>query len=170
MSLEDWATRWNLPAQALHELQQVLAEDLRPPQVSAGSMSEAAVQQRALLEASHLGAILFRNNSGACMDDRGRMVRYGLANESKKLNTRMKSSDLIGVTPVIITQAMVGHRVGVFTAIETKPEGWTLRPSDKRGAAQAHFMNIVLVAGGIASFVNSDNQIKLIIDGWLSRQ
>lgn len=55
------------------------------------------------------------------------------------------SSDLIGYTPVVITQEMVGRCLAVFTAVECKRErGGGLSPE------QRNFLEKVLAAGGIA--------------------
>jgi ribosomal protein S19 len=36
----------------------------------------------------------------------------------------MKSVDYIGITTITITQQMVGQKIGVFTAVETKRDDW----------------------------------------------
>ncbi len=114
--------------------------------------SEAKVQQDAQLEASYGGGRLWRNNSGAYLDRRGVQVRYGLGNVSKKVNKRVKSSDLIGITPVRIVPAMVGKVVGVFTAVECKKQGWKFNPKNDDEVAQEHFHDIVRGLGGLAKF------------------
>jgi hypothetical protein len=125
--------------------------------------SESVNQQQARLTMARLGAQVWRNNSGACVDDTGRLIRYGLGNDSAQLNAVFKSSDLIGVTPVVITPDMVGQTLGVFTALEIKPSGWHLTPGDKRGGAQANFHRIVREAGGYAGFVTDPADILGII-------
>ncbi len=117
-------------------------------------MSEQAVQSSIRLAAANAGLLLWRNQSGACYDDTGRLIRYGLANDSAQLNKRIKSSDLIGITPTLVTQQMVGRTVGVFTAVEVKHEGWT-KPTNDREHAQAEFIRIVVEKGGIAGFAAS---------------
>lgn len=106
---------------------------------------------------------IWRNNSGAYLDEHGQMIRYGLANESKQENALIKSSDLIGITPTLITEQMVGYYLGVFTAYEVKPEGWKQQPSDKRALAQAKFHDIVREACGYAGFVTDPRDIYGII-------
>jgi len=127
-------------------------------------MKESPVQQRIRLAAAYRGIELWRNNSGALQDPRtGRLVRFGLANESAALNARIKSSDLIGITPVTIKPDMVGKTLGVFTAIECKESGWHLTPSDERGHAQAAFHSIVRAAGGIAGFVTCEEDFIMLL-------
>lgn len=121
--------------------------------------SESVNQQQARLLMAQMGAQIWRNNSGAYQDETGRYIRYGLCNDSAALNKRIKSSDLIGATPVLIMPHHVGRTVGVFTALEVKPSGWKLRPSDERGCAQAAFHTIVKNVGGFAGFVTDPDDI-----------
>ena len=114
-------------------------------------MSEAAAQQRVRLEASQKGARLWRNNCGVLEDKTGRPVRYGLANDSPAVNKMIKSSDLIGITPHVVTPQDVGRTLGIFTAIEVKRHGWCFRGQD-RETAQLRFIILVLSMGGIGKF------------------
>jgi hypothetical protein len=126
-------------------------------------LSEHAVQQRVRLEAARNGIHLWRNNVGACLDQSGRMIRYGLANESAQMNAYIKSSDLIGVRPTLVTQEMVGMIVGIMVAAECKPEGWKQRAGDERAAAQAKFHEIVRAVGGIAGFTQSVDDFRKLV-------
>lgn len=117
-------------------------------------MSEASIQQRLRLWASKRGVRLWRNNVGVLKDERGVPVRYGLANESKAMNQNIKSSDLIGITPVTVTPDMVGKTLGVFTAYECKAEDWSYR-ANKREIAQLKWLELIQSLGGIAQFINS---------------
>jgi hypothetical protein len=94
---------------------------------------------------------------GACQDDRGRVIRYGLANESTRINSVIKSSDLIGITPRVIN----GQRVGVFTSIEVKHGDWKYTGTG-REVAQKRWLDFVNVNGGIGFFANSDQVINEI--------
>lgn len=97
------------------------------------------------------------------IDQTGRPVRFGLANESKKLNEVFKSSDLIGVLPTLITQDMVGQTIGVFVAVEVKKEGWKRNLKDKREAAQENFISFVNKKFGRAGFAFSvDSFLKIL--------
>lgn len=113
--------------------------------------SEATVMQQVRLEASGRGARLFRNNNGAAVDKDGRHIRYGLGNESKQINQVIKSSDLIGITPLVITPDMVGKTIGVFTAIEVKRSSWKYTGTDREKAQKA-FIDIIKNLGGFAQF------------------
>lgn len=122
--------------------------------------SESAIQQAIRHDAANHGMDMWRNNNGAFEAPGGRWVRYGLANDSAELNERVKSSDLIGIRPLLITPEWVGHVVGVFTAVETKATGW--RP-DKRSAAQGAFHDIVRKDGGFAGFAASVSEFRRIV-------
>lgn len=126
-------------------------------------MREAAVQQRVQLELARRGALVYRNNVGACVDETGRMIRYGLANDSAQMNKVLKSSDLIGVVPVLIGPQHVGRTLGVFAAVEVKHPGWHLTPGDSRAHAQAKFIELVRSVGGIGGFVNDPAQVEALI-------
>lgn len=106
---------------------------------------------------------IWRNNSGAFKDEEGRLIRFGLGNDSPALNKVVKSSDLIGITPVQVTPEMVGYWLGVFTAIEVKEPGWVQRPGDKRASAQAAFHDIVRAACGYAGFATHVDDMHRII-------
>lgn len=127
-------------------------------------MKESATASHIRLDAAQQNIDLWRNNNGAFKDEKtGRWIRYGLCNDSASLNKQIKSSDLIGITPVMITPEMVGTVVGVFTAVETKPSGWELKPGDDRGLAQKRFHDIVKRAGGFAGFASTVAQFRRII-------
>ena len=126
-------------------------------------MRESAAASHIRLEAARDNVTLWRNNVGVLLDINGRPVRYGLCNDSKRINEKIKSSDLIGITPVVVTQEMVGQVIGVFTAVETKAAGWVYRDSDARAVAQQNFINIVTHNGGFAGFANDVNSYKRII-------
>lgn len=152
MTVEGWAARWHVTGDCLAELIQTLAEAPPVSQPSDTDFSEEAVQNRIRL--SRVG-IFWRNNVGSFIDDRNVPVRYGLANESSKLNKVVKSSDLIGITPLLIGPQHVGQVAGIFTAVETKRGGWRFRPNDRRAVAQQRFLQVVAAAGGRAMFANS---------------
>jgi hypothetical protein len=120
--------------------------------------SEAAVQTDVRLELSRRGVRVWRNNVGVLQDKDGRYIRFGLANDSRKVNENFKSSDLIGITPVTITPDMVGQTIGVFTSYEIKHEGWKFTQSG-RHKAQAAWLMLVNSLGGIGRFITSVNDL-----------
>jgi len=116
-------------------------------------MNEKPLQDLIRMDISTRGGISFRNNIGVAVDTRGVPVRYGLANESKAMNKKLKSGDLIGITPLIITPDMVGKMVGIFTSYEIKRPGWIFSGKG-REEAQAAWINLVRQYGGIADFLS----------------
>lgn len=116
-------------------------------------VTETAVQAAVRLEYARRGYRLWRNNSGALLDKRGIPVRFGLGNDSSTLNAAIKSSDLIGWRPLVITPAMVGGTVAQFVSLECKTPGWRLTPGDQRGQAQKRWLDLVLADGGEAQFI-----------------
>jgi hypothetical protein len=137
-ALQAWQRRHGIGFAAMAELHALLRPSVVvPPDMANGGADHA----RLLLDES--GGSLWRNNSGALPDETGRIVRYGLWNDSKALNAVVKSSDYIGIAPG-----------GRFLAVEWKPRGWKLIPSDARGHAQKAFLDIVRKLGGIATFAS----------------
>lgn len=117
-------------------------------------MNEFTLQQQIRAEASQAGCVLWRNNVGAVVTQDNRFIRFGLANDSKQMNERIKSSDLIGIEPVIITEDMVGSVIGRFLAREVKAPGWRYRATS-REAAQLQFLTKVNQMGGNAAFAST---------------
>ena len=166
MTLKDWQARWghHIPAQALAELKAILSPAM-PLTAPTSRHSEAAGAAQIRLAAGRAGAPLWRNNRGGAYDETGRFIRYGLGNESVKLNDTWKSSDYIGMLPVVVQPSHVGRTFGVFLAVETKPTPWRLTPGDKRGQAQAAFIQSVRGFGGVGGFCcTADDFAKLVID------
>jgi hypothetical protein len=158
MTLTQWAIRHGVSHVALAELTAMFtAPNTDPSRVMPGAI-EAAVVNNVTLEASRVGARLWRNNVGACKDERGRLIRYGLCNVSKQMNDQLKSSDLIGIKPILITHDHIGSTIGQFTAREVKHGGWQYKGTDHE-VAQLRFMELVVGLGGDACFVNSEGSL-----------
>jgi len=149
-TLQTWAADWGLPPQALADLRARLAT---PAASGAKGTSEAAVQAQVRLEAARYGTLTWRNNVGVLVDARGVPVRFGLANDSKAVNARFKSADLIGIKPVVVTPAMVGSTIGQFWSRECKHAGWKYR-GDEHEAAQMRWAELVQAHGGDAGFAS----------------
>ncbi len=115
---------------------------------------ESDIQKETRLALSQLGVVNFRNNVGRLQDQAGRWVEFGLC---------VGSSDLIGWRTVTVTQQMVGRKVAVFTAVETKRG---------RGAKvtieQRHFISMVLEAGGIAGICASAKEALEVVRRWMA--
>jgi len=127
------------------------------------SDSEALIQQRVRIACSQRGWRVWRNNVGVLRDERGVPIRYGLANESSAMNQQYKSSDLIGIRPVVITQDMVGTTIGQFCAIECKRADWHYTGTP-REVAQKRWIDMVRALGGVAGFVSDPDAIDTAVN------
>jgi hypothetical protein len=126
------------------------------------------------IRAGDWGCALFRNNSGALYDQNGRLVRFGLGNESTRTNKLFKSGDFVGWVPVEITPEMVGKTVAVFANIEAKPAGFNVNresfPAKSRERAQLAFMTPLLSKLiGLAGFATCAADVDALINKMLER-
>jgi len=143
LDLQQWAHRHGVSLLAYTELLRLFnvypegAWDRDGP--APGSEAEVSVAVR--VECSRRGWRVWRNNVGAGTMDDGSFIRFGLANDSKRLNEALKSSDLIGWTDR-----------GVFVALECKAPGWRYTGTE-RERAQLAWLQLVVAAGGIGRFV-----------------
>lgn len=155
MTLDQWVLRWGIPAAAERELRECMADnDHAPPVTNIAPGSEARVQSIMRIEAAQVGVWLTRNNVGAFMDpESGRLVRYGLANETKQQNQAIKSADLIGFRKRVILPTDVGSTIAQFVSRECKAEGWRYTGT-KREVAQAAWRDFINTNGGDAAFAS----------------
>ena len=149
--LNDWAQCWGVPSHALDDLRDRMAVAYAPDGELVAGASEAATQAQVRLGARALGYTLFRNNVGALKDERGRLIRYGLANDTAALNASIKSGDLIGWRRVVITPEMVGRPFAQFASAEIKKADWVFSGTP-REQAQRRWNNLVNANGGQAFF------------------
>ncbi len=156
MTLNQWVTRWQLHPHAVQELRELMG--VIPQATTPPGKSEAAAQQCIRLEASRHNVKLWRNNVGVATNPNGSPVRYGLANDSKKVNEVIKSSDLIGITPHVITISDVGNTLGVFTSYEVKKPGWEYSGKG-REVAQLAWIQLIISLGGEAQFATGQGDI-----------
>jgi len=99
-------------------------------------MKETNTLKLCLMEASKLGAIVWRNNTGKLPDAYGRWVEFGLCKGS---------SDIIGIYK------------GRMLAIEVKTEnGKTTKEQDK-------FLKLVKDNGGIAFVARSEEDVNFFL-------
>lgn len=155
MTLEHWAIRHSVTAVAIAELRAMMGINTLPESSRAVAGSEAAVSNQVRLDAARNGIYLWRNNVGACVDKRGRSIRYGLCNDSKQLNERIKSADLIGIKPVLITPDLVGSTIGQFVSRECKEPGWQYSGTD-RERAQLAWAELCMSLGADATFTTGN--------------
>lgn len=148
-----WAQRYQIHPAAVQELYSILGCAVPPAALAPGPYSsEAGVQSAVRLRAAQLGNALWRNNSGATADETGRVIRFGLGNDSAQTNRVFKSSDLIGIT----RRPACG--CGVFTAYEVKRPGWKYAGTE-REQGQFNFIKKVISLGGIAKFITNVEEI-----------
>lgn len=155
MIIRQWAAEFGIPFDAVLELERRMGlagtEGVTVQPGDEPGHSESFAQSQIRLEAPGKGCWLSRNNVGALLDRNGTPVRYGLANESTKMNKRIKSSDLVGYRKRLIMPSDVGHVVAQFLAREVKEPGWTYSGTE-REMAQLKFIEMVNAAGGDACF------------------
>jgi len=153
-TIDEWARAWGVDSRAVDALKLLMGlHQMDAPKLSDDPPgSESRQQSLVRIEAANKCVRLFRNNSGAFKDDDGRVVRYGLANESKQANEVLKSPDLIGWRPKLIEPQHVGMTFGLCTMREIKHEGWTFSPNDRHEAAQLNFLNLAIADGCDAAF------------------
>lgn len=150
--LLDWAWMWGVSQDALDDLQARIMQAVPPAPGVKADGSEAYTSSLVRLAAPTGNYFLTRNNVGALQDKAGRLIRFGLANESKAMNETMKSGDMIGWQRVVITPEMVGTRIARFTSIECKHASWQPGEDPVREAAQRRWAEFVIAAGGKACF------------------
>lgn len=154
-TLLEWQRKHGITAEALADLVTMVGLDV--PRSTKGT-PEARVQDEARLLASKMGWRLFRNNVGVLKDERGVPVRYGICNDSPAMNKRIKSSDLIGIRPVVITPDMVGSTIGQFMAREVKKAGWKYKGTEHE-RAQLAFGTLVIGLGGDFRFWSGEGEL-----------
>lgn len=159
MDYNDWAARH---PQAAAELNQMLGAVPWPTTPEGGDgKSEAWAQQQVRFKVAHGGGMSWRNNVGAtpakCPDCNARRqpIRYGLANDSTRLNETIKSHDLICAIPRLITPQMVGATIAQFGSIETKRPGWQFTGKGQE-AGQMAWAVLIRRIGGFAVFSTGD--------------
>ena len=142
-----WALDWGVSSEAISDLQRRMGLMGQPTAPELVGGSESAAQALVRLEAAKQGWPMWRNNVGALLDQRGRPVRYGLANDSPALNARVKSADLIGIRPMTVA----GRTIGQFVSREIKAPGWRYTGTP-REQSQLRWAEIILALGGDAAF------------------
>lgn len=151
MRLCAWVARWGVPPEAMRDLRAALGRtgglvyDGPPVRPHADETERGAAYRLAV---QSWGGTLMRNNNGVAHQPDGRPIRYGLGNESQKLQATCKSSDWIGIAPG-----------GRFLAVEDKPPGWRFSPGDEHTAGQWRFLARVNELGGVGMFATHPDDI-----------
>lgn len=162
--IREWGFEFAIPFAALVELERRMGlegstGDAKDP--GAGH-SEAYAQSQVMLEAPRYQCRLFRNNVGAFKDEAGGFVRYGLANESKVRNKRLKSSDLVGWRKRVITVDMIppsGLLIAQTVLREIKEPGWQYT-GDEHEEAQLRWLQLGLSDGCDAAFATGPGSFR----------
>ena len=115
----------------------------------ASLLCEHEIQQRIRLACGRGPVRLWRNNTGALVDQQGRFVRFGLCKGS---------SDLIGLRALEITPELVGQRIAQFIALEVKTAQGVLSPE------QRAFLRLVQQLGGVAAVCRSVEEAEQLLD------
>lgn len=150
MLLDIWGEKHGVNPEAIQELKLFMGYSGTEAAIIQGE-SESAIQARVRLKTSQLGWRFWRNNVGAVQTEDGRFIRYGLANDSRRMNSSVKSGDLIGIRPLLIKPEHVGHTIGQFGSIEVKRAGWKFTGND-RETAQGAWCNLITSLGGYSKF------------------
>lgn len=116
-------------------------------------MKENEIQQGIRLRLSEMRAGLYlRYNVGTFLTMDGRPVKIG----------EPGVSDLIGITPHVVTEEDVGRTIGVFTALETKRVKDTT--AKERKESQGNFLRRVNELGGLGAIVRSVADAENVVE------
>jgi len=151
MIFDQWCKDWQIPPVAADDLRRRFTTVI--PQPTRVGKDEASVQNHLRMDEASAGVLLFRNNVGVATDSNGNFIRYGLANDSKNLNSQLKSADLIGIRKLRVMPEMVGTTIGQFVSREVKRVGWQWRGTGEE-KAQAAWAKLINTYGGDALIVS----------------
>jgi hypothetical protein len=116
-------------------------------------MKENQIQQDIRLRLSEMRAGLYlRYNVGTFLTMDGRPVKIG----------EPGVSDLIGITPHVVTEEDVGRTIGVFTALETKQVKDTT--AKERKESQGNFLRRVNELGGLGAIVRAVADAENVVE------
>jgi hypothetical protein len=123
--------------------------------------SEKNIQALCLLKLSELGALAWRQNVGVGWAGYAAKTPTGCVfiSDPRPLHAGLcvGSSDIIGITPVVITADMVGRTMGIFTAIEAKSA------RGRATAEQTRFIAAVRRKGAIAGIAKEHDEVQRLI-------
>lgn len=131
--------------------------------------SEQDIMRRIMIAVSKTGARVFRNNVAMAWVGKAEIIRHSravvvyvgdvLIRQGRPLHAGLckGSSDLIGITPVIVRPEHVGTRLGVFTGLEVKTNKGRTTPE------QVNFAEQINALGGIVGVVRDSNDAETLI-------
>lgn len=130
---------------------------------------ETAIVHEIMVDATKHGARLLKNVRGSfyTIDSVKRLIAAITTGDVRKAIKELRivaagllapgASDLIGATPVVITQDMVGSTIAVFTAIECKTATGRASPE------QLNFIEFVRKIGGFAGVARNKEDARKIM-------
>ena len=133
-------------------------------------MREQGIQNLIRMFLSSIGVVNWRNNTGTGWVGKATRIQKickvelmpgdVVVRNARPLRSGLctGSSDIIGITPVFITEAHLGQTLGVFTAVEVKNKNGKPTPE------QLNFLQVVEKNGGYAGIAKSNNDIDGIIN------
>ena len=138
-------------------------------------VSEKRIMQQVMKALSDAGSRLFRNHVGMAYQGKAERVvvetevtlRPGdvLIRKARTVTAGLArgSSDLVGWTPMMITEHDLGRTIARFTACEVKSEDGTLEPE------QRNFLEVVRDSGGVAILARSADEAveRLNVGGYI---
>jgi len=121
---------------------------------------EAIIQNRSMVAVSKAGALIFRNPVGngwvgqfvSAYEKNGERFTVLKYATRTAYGLQVGSGDGIGLTPVTITDAHIGRKLGVFLSLEFKTEKGRIRPE------QLIWQENIRRVGGIAEIVRSEDE------------
>ncbi len=164
MTYNEWAARHPMASAELNQILNAVSHPMQCDDGDGDGDAESDAQQQARLNVASAGALSWRNNVGATpakckkCGAPSQPVRFGLANDSAKLNKQIKSADLILAIPRVITPQMVGTTIAQFGSVEVKRPGWHYTGKG-REEAQAAWATLINRIGGYAIFSTGDVQL-----------
>lgn len=135
-------------------------------------MIESTILKLVRLAASKIGAVTFRNNVAKAWVGQATQISKPqtmllqpgdvIIRNARPLHAGLTkgSSDLIGWNAITVLPSMLGKRVAVFTAIETKSKTGRLT------VEQGNFLDQVMDAGGIAFVARTPEDVERGIERW----
>lgn len=128
-------------------------------------MSEKKLLNETMTAHTKNGGRIFRNNVGVGWAGKfKRRFENGdvLIGNARPLNSGLcvGSSDLIGWSPLLISDSMVGSTVAVFTALEAKTKKL------KTTEVQENFLKQVIRCGGFAAVIRSVDDYEKEMELW----